>query len=288
MVREVGASFVYWSLSLEAQFYLLFPWVAVLFRKHLKMVLWIIILVQWCMQVLTPSAMLFVFRLDAICLGVLIALHEIKTCPYPHQKAEKGPRFAHGISGIVRQRLQTRGLGPAVLIIMVLAMGFAGSNWAFFNLKLFHWEHFNLRVALIAVMSASLVWIASQRNGWLMPPGKLQRALIWTGARSYAAYLIHIPVFFWLREIWFLFTGEHIFGGRMILPSTLMALGILAVLSHLNYRWVEQPLRRYGWRLSNRILDKISLNVPQAGGYEGASALFSEAGIAESEPCVRS
>ena len=43
---EYGTSFVYWSLSLEEQFYLLFPLMIVLFRKHLVWALLALVAVQ--------------------------------------------------------------------------------------------------------------------------------------------------------------------------------------------------------------------------------------------------
>ena len=72
MVREIGASFVYWSLSLEEQFYLLFPVLIILFRRHLCWVLLAVALIQICMPRNHPYLMMF--RTDALALGILLAL----------------------------------------------------------------------------------------------------------------------------------------------------------------------------------------------------------------------
>jgi len=64
-----GASFVYWSLSLEEQFYLLFPLVILLARRYLVYAMLALVLVQFFL-VRTP--MLMVFRTDALTLGVLL------------------------------------------------------------------------------------------------------------------------------------------------------------------------------------------------------------------------
>lgn len=248
MVSEVGTSFVYWSLSLEEQFYLLFPFVVVLFRQNLKLVLWLFILGQWLLQAYAPSPMLFVFRLDAIALGVLIALYQAEPTKSHFAQRSLSATQSLRCDGSLISVLKQSCMGPVVLILGVVAMGVAGSPWA----------DLRMRVAVIALIAAGLVWIASYGRGWLMPASRIKRTLIWIGARSYAAYLIHIPVFFFMREIWFRLTGESLFDGDMALPSTLIALLLIAVLSQLNYRFVEQPLRRRGAEISERMLASSS------------------------------
>src|SRR3990167_3881595 len=69
---EYGASFVYWSLSLEEQFYIALPLLALLMRKYLVYAIGVIALLQLIDPRTSTYAM--VFRIDALCLGVLLAL----------------------------------------------------------------------------------------------------------------------------------------------------------------------------------------------------------------------
>ncbi len=64
---------------------------------------------------------------------------------------------------------------------------------------------------------------------------------MWVGARSYAIYLIHIPAFFVIHEIWFRAGSPHC-------DSVLFTVGLAVTLgiAELNWRYVEQPLRLRG------------------------------------------
>src|SRR5690606_29439761 len=71
MRSEYGTSFVYWSLSLEEQFYLLFPLLILLSRRLLPYLLLALVLIQIFS---VRSVMLMSFRTDALALGILLAL----------------------------------------------------------------------------------------------------------------------------------------------------------------------------------------------------------------------
>lgn len=62
-------------------------------------------------------------------------------------------------------------------------------------------SHF--RIGAIALLSALLVWIASYDQDYLLSAGRLQQLMGWVGSRSYGIYLIHIPVYFLVREVIF-------------------------------------------------------------------------------------
>lgn len=71
MQREYGSSFVYWSLSLEEQFYLLFPLLILISRRLLPYLLLALVLIQIFS---VRSVMLMSFRTDALALGILLAV----------------------------------------------------------------------------------------------------------------------------------------------------------------------------------------------------------------------
>lgn len=227
MSYEYGVTFVYWSLSLEEQFYLLLPLTALLFRRWLPLFLIALVVYQF-FTLRTP--ILMAFRTDAIALGVLLAI------------------WSHHSS---YQRLQPRLLGRHWLLgvaLLVTAGGLmAHLSGASQTLQTY-------RIGLIALLSALLVMIASYDRDYLIPQGTLQRVMLWIGSRSYAIYLIHIPAFFLTREIWFRLDPASTGSDTTYMPAfAATALLLILIASELNYRFIEMPLRRRGVLLAERI-----------------------------------
>lgn len=217
---EYGASFVYWSLSLEEQFYLLLPLLVAVLRRRIDLLMFALVMIQLCLW-RTP-ALMFV-RTDALALGVLLAV----TAP-SRTYVSLTPRFLVHLGAL-------RMLLPCLLLVCLAWLASTDlQTWRF-------------RISAIAAVSAVLVWLASYDNDYLLPEGYFKHALVWIGARSYAIYLIHVPVFFLLRELCFRL------GASVTLPAWLLALlaiGMIALLADLNYRYLEQPLRKRGRRLA--------------------------------------
>ena len=226
MRAEYGASFVYWSLSLEEQFYLLLPIAAFLFRGWLPIVAALLAIVQF-FHFRTP--LLMVVRTDAILFGVLIAMWS----------RQPSYRLVEPV-GLARSRL-------ARASTMILLLG----GIAAFACDELHIVSF--RVGMIALLCAALVLIASYDRDYLWHDGFGKRLMLWVGSRSYGLYLIHIPAFFATREIWFrLHAQGTVPGPKDIWPICITALIIMIAACELNYRFVEAPLRAHGARLADR------------------------------------
>lgn len=223
---EYGSSFVYWSLALEEQFYLLFPLLIVLCRKHLVWVLLALVAVQ-IFTLRTP--LLMVVRTDALALGVLLAMWSAQ------------PGYQRWRPDVLRRPW----LGIGALILIAALLSFMATDRFTFA-----WY----RIGSIAVLSAILVWIASYDRNYLMPAGAMQRLLGWIGSRSYGIYLIHIPAYQLVRELIFRLqsAGLPSPAGHPIL-TLLIAFGLIALLSELNYRLVEMPMRNRGAALVQRL-----------------------------------
>ncbi len=234
---EYGSSFVYWSLALEEQFYLLFPLLILLFRRHLVWALLALVAVQ-ILTVRTP--LLMVVRTDALALGVLLAMWSVQPS---YQRWQ--PTF-----------LRRPWAGISALIAIGLLLSFMATDRFTFA---------SYRIGSIAVLSAVLVWIASYNRDYLMPAGAVQRLLAWVGSRSYGIYLIHIPAYQLVRELIFRLqnAGLPSPAGHPIV-TLLLAFGLIVLLSELNYRFIEMPMRNRGTALVKR-LGTSRTAVPSSG-----------------------
>lgn len=223
---EYGTSFVYWSLSLEEQFYLLFPLMIVLFRKHLVWALLALVAVQ-LFTLRTP--ILMVVRTDALALGVLLAIWSTQPSYLRWE-----PKF-----------LRRPWAGVAALIALSLLLSFMATDRFTFT---------SYRIGVIAVLCALLVWIASYNRDYLLPRGVFKNLMTWVGSRSYGIYLIHIPAYLLVREFIFRLqaAGLPSPAGNPIL-MLLMAGGLIVLLSELNYRIIEMPMRNRGASLVKRL-----------------------------------
>jgi peptidoglycan/LPS O-acetylase OafA/YrhL len=221
-----GTNFVYWSLSLEEQFYLLLPVAAFLCRRRLPWLLAGLAAVQF---VVPRSVLLNFTRTDAILLGVLVAIWS------------RDPTFRLFEPTGLRS---SRAAGPALLIIALFGMA---------AITAIHHDIVSCRSAMVTLISTALVLVASYDRDYLWPPGLAKRLLIWVGSRSYGLYLIHVPTYFLTREIWYrlLPEGEEL-GPAYTLRFAVTALVLLFTLAEANYRLVESPLRRHGAEIAAR------------------------------------
>lgn len=226
MQSPYGASFVYWSLSLEEQFYLLLPLLVLLSRRYLPLVLVAVVLYQWLSD---RSLMMLVFRTDAIALGVLLAL-------WSHRDS-----YRLMMPGFLRS---PRWSGSLLLLGLYLLMGLIGSQLLPLP---------GYRFSLHALIAALLVWFASYDLNLFAPWQPLKRALLWVGTRSYAIYLIHVPAYFATRELYSRLSPQQPPDNSNFWLFTLTATFLILMLSELNYRFIESPLRKKGNGLSRKI-----------------------------------
>lgn len=215
-----GVSFVYWSLSLEEQFYLLFPLVVWLFKRRLAWFLVALVLVQVFSQRGLYGMM---FRTDAIALGVLIAI-------------------ASERAGVSHFKDTLCGWQLRILVMFLLAL--------LLFLGTYSQNDLPQQLGLVALLAAALVFLCSGRRNVLAGAGRTTRCLLWVGQRSYAMYLIHIPVMFFIRESAYrldLDPGEH------LMASVIIAFALITGLAAANFHWVETPLRIRGKAIANKL-----------------------------------
>lgn len=217
-----GAAFVYWSLSLEEQFYILLPFIVLLSGRWLPHVLAVAVILQ--LLNLRDNLYTNLLRTDALFLGVLIAIWSRQAT---YRLFE--PRF-----------LNNRLAAILTFGILLVALATVGSD----DLTIVE-----LKVGLVALISATLVLIASFDKDYLFRESWIKPIFLWVGTRSYALYLTHMPSYFLTREIWFRIEPEGTrFNAEYTLPFLATALCIMIISSELNYRFVETPLRKKGLR----------------------------------------
>ncbi|MBP8924986.1 MAG: acyltransferase [Pseudomonadales bacterium] len=222
---EAGATFPYWSLSLEEQFYLLLPFVIWLCGRRLPIVLAVVVVLQ---LVFPRTPLGIICRTDALALGVLIAIWSLGNRSYRLFE----PRF-----------LANPWARMMVISILVGGLVFAGGEDF----------HVPVQISLIAYIGAILVFSASYDRDYILRARWLKTLFLWVGSRSYAIYLIHIPAYFATREIWFrLEPPGTVFNAGYMPAFVATAAGLIVVLSELNYRVLEVPLRRRGAAISDR------------------------------------
>lgn len=228
-----GPNGIYWSLSLEEQFYILLPIVIFLFRKFLVPFLFLAAAIQFF--IFRPDWSIgWAIRTDALIGGVLLAIWSQKSS---YKKFE--PHFLNRFPWLKLILIPTLFVGMAILP--------ATPN------------QIQVGTGLLAFICIILVYLASLDQGYILKDSWFRKILIWLGSRSYSIYLIHIITFRLSYEILYQFTPIGFrFSPKDSFSLMLIAYPLLFIISEINYRFIEQPFRKYGLRLAKKIAGEKS------------------------------
>lgn len=213
---------VYWSLSLEEQFYLFLPILIILLRKHIFTFLVIAYLCQALInKPVSQANLLFMIRYDALMLGSIIFFI-----------IDKG--WLLTIKQYAISKLSLCTLLLFFLIGLITAPVFSKEFYPVTITDLF-----------AGLFVITTIIFAEKLN---FSSNRLSKASLWIADRSFTLYLAHKPCMFLAH--WFSNTTKI-----NILPSSLLDFNWLIIVtlvfmaSHLCYKYIEQPIRSMGRRI---------------------------------------
>ncbi|UGX84716.1 acyltransferase family protein [Phyllobacterium meliloti] len=217
--NSCGVNSVYWSLSLEEQFYFFFPFVFFFIPRKYFIALALVFLALM-IPVDRGQGIYGSVRIDAILIGVLIAFWS------EHKSYENfEPTF-----------LANKYAAWITAVFLTIVIGIFGS--ALFAVV-------PPSASFIAFASGVLVLIASYNKMYICGNAAISGICRFVGARTYSLYLSHIPAAMSSKELLF----------RLEAPQNLYvysALGLIMTLvfSEFSYRLIEEPIRRLGRKIA--------------------------------------
>jgi peptidoglycan/LPS O-acetylase OafA/YrhL len=231
MREEYGASFVYWSLSLEEQFYIVLPLIMIVFRR-----LALPILTGLLIYKLLITSYHFAFRYEGLLMGVLLS-QCLKTKPYDFFRI-----FVNNTNTNVIRLICYCCIG-AIFIIL-------GNSFKDLGISKFKYA---------AALALIVVSFASCDLNILLNKGRAHDFFCWIGSRSFALYLAHIPAFYITREIFYLASGRQQPSDPTIILFIFLGISLPFLFAEGSYRMIETPMRNKGISLSKKMTLGASL-----------------------------
>ncbi|AYV69990.1 acetyltransferase [Niallia circulans] len=214
-----------WSLSIEEQFYLIWPVILMVGLKkgkdRSKLTIWVlfaaILSALWMAWVYVPGTdpSRVYYGTDTRAFGLLIGVS--LAFVWPSQK------LSYQVSKQARYLLDFAG-GTCLLLIILMIV-----NWNKYDIFLYR-GGFVLLSVVTTILIAALAHPASSIGKWLS-----WKPLRWIGVRSYSLYLWHFPVII-------LSSTSNIEHTSIFHITVQVALSF--ILAAISYKYIEEPFRR--------------------------------------------
>lgn len=213
---------LYWSLSLEEQFYFVLPLVMIYLPALLKPAFYLPVIIGLTLFPDLLGKHHHLFRFESFLFGIW--LYQLRQSPYstllePTFLAKALPRW--GFFGF---------------LLFVAVAGINGLNG-------FPGGRFYIMVA-----TGALVFAASYNKGYIPGAGLAGKAMVWIGDRSYSVYVCHMPALLVVYELVFRVYG--VYGSQATWQHAALGValswGVTLLFAHASYRLLEQPWQRRG------------------------------------------
>lgn len=207
----------YWSLSLEEQFYLIFPFLLI-FVRNIKIRMAIFAIIMITLNIFSPAVRIYV-RPEGMIFGA-IWYNVWKTLKLKHISFGK----THG---------------PIIALFLIIVL--SSINATFLQ------GPFEIKQLIVCFISVILLAFTSLRMGLFPDIKYISTLLDWLAKRSYALYLTHVPILNvngYAYQYWYKTEGHSkvLVRDGGVLIATLLAI----LLAELSYRYIEEPFRKLG------------------------------------------
>ncbi|MGU8083590.1 acyltransferase family protein [Burkholderia pyrrocinia] len=211
---------VFWSLSLEEQFYLALPFLLFFFPRSFPRILLAVAVILIMIPRQWPSFGWY-FRIDPVIAGVLLAVWRDS----PIYRLFE-PDF-----------LDKTSVGKLAFlgVIIVMIAGVGALNVA------------PIAQGMTTIFCTMLVFVATFDRGYVMPNRIIRAVFMWVGSRSYAIYVVHGIAYFLVREIWFR-VGPYAYDRGIEYRTVCFGAAalLIVIFAEFNFRCIETPLRKMG------------------------------------------
>lgn len=211
----------YWSLSVEEQFYLIFPFFLVFIKSHKRRVLALISLLLVITFIIRPLSQDNIFytqnRCDGLIYGCLLYyLASNATFKSLFKPFKSTPMSMRAIVLVL-----------VFLLATVTSIGFSNSAI----------------IPVGCIVSSILVIMASLEINIISFGASINACLDYLGSRSYSLYIVHFPMFTVTQELFYRLSLSYQWqlDQRFMLTYSAVAIVLTLLVSECTYRFIEQP-----------------------------------------------